>query len=98
MTTKCYVVTRDENGEDRIYGGTFDNRVLWTLIPNKMRRLSAAKAIDLARSFAGVDHGDGPRVVVGHEELGPMVTCLGADGGYRMCVTGHLGMEMTAKK
>jgi len=68
-----YIVTRDSNGEDRVWAGVKDGVHCWTLIPEKMLELSAGLACELLRDFVQHDYDDGPRVTVGYSGMGPRV-------------------------
>ena len=82
----CYIVTKDEHGEDRVFAGVgADGQRTWTWQWDKMRGLGAALAIDLLRDFA--DERDA-RVTSGHPVLGPILR-IGND--HKMYVFGWKG-------
>jgi len=81
-----FIVTRDASGEDRVFAGCVNGKRTWTLQPEKQLGMSAALACDLLRDFHNDDHGDGPRVVVGHPILGVRVIQGGRENGHRIFV------------
>lgn len=66
----CFIVTKDQCGNDRVFAGCKNFTATWTLIPENMLRMSAGLAIELLRDF-----GDGARVVSAPALLGPRVIC-----------------------
>ena len=69
--TSNFIVIRNANGEDVVWGGVVNGQHIWTWQADKMRRLPAGLACELLRDFTDLDCGDGPRVVVGDADLGP---------------------------